>query len=194
MFRDLLVSEWAPFGHLSEDQLTQLERHYELLTRWNKVLNLTRIERLEDVVRLHYCESMFLGLALPRGPQRIVDVGSGAGFPGIPIAIQRPECAITLVEAHQRKAVFLAEVSEGISGVNVLQERAESIDGPYDWLVSRAVAPDALLSLGLSQSMAILTSEADLRQLPGSVRVIPVPWGKQRVVAVFHVEHQSAKI
>jgi precorrin-6B methylase 2 len=137
---------------------------------------------------------MFLGLALPSGPQRIVDVGSGAGFPGIPIAIQRPECEITLVEAHQRKAVFLAEVSEGISGVKVLQQRAESIDGPYDWLVSRAVAPDAILSLGLSQSIAILTSEADVRQLPDSVRVIPVPWGKQRVVALFHVEHQSAKI
>jgi 16S rRNA (guanine(527)-N(7))-methyltransferase RsmG len=194
MFRDLLVSEWAPFGHLSEDQLTKLERHYELLIRWNKTLNLTRIERLEDVVRLHYCESMFLGLALPSGPQCIADVGSGAGFPGIPIAIQRPECEITLVEAHQRKAVFLSEVSEGISGAKVLQRRAESIDGPYDWLVSRAVAPVSVLSLGLAQSIAILTSEADLRQLPGSVRVIPVPWGKQRVVALFHVEHQSAKI
>ena len=147
MFRDLLVSEWAPFGHLSEDQLTQLERHYELIDSMEQSLNLTRIGRLDDVVRLHYCESMFLATVLPSGRQRIVDVGSGAGFPGIPIAVLRPECRVALIEAHQRKAVFLAEVSAGIPGARVLQRRAESVDGQYDWLVSRAVAPSAVLSL-----------------------------------------------
>jgi len=194
MFRDLLVSEWAPFGRLSEDQIAKLERHYQLLIRWNKVLNLTRIERLEDVVCLHYCESMFVGSLLPPGPQNIVDVGSGAGFPGIPIAVLRPESSITLVEAHQRKAVFLAEACADIPAMKVFKGRAETLPHNYDWLVSRAVAPKSLLSLGSARCMAVLTSEADLHDFPRSTQFIPVPWGKQRVVALFHVEHQSAKI
>jgi 16S rRNA (guanine(527)-N(7))-methyltransferase RsmG len=194
MFRDMLASEWAPFGYLSEDQLTKLERHYELLIRWNKTLNLTRIERLEEVIRLHYCESMFLGSLLPKGAQTIVDVGSGAGFPGIPIAVSRPECSVTLIESHQRKAVFLTEAGSAIPNICVIQGRAESILGQYDWLVSRAVAANSVLSLPLSRSTAILTSEAELQTLPVPARLIPVPWGNQRIVALFHVEHQSAKI
>jgi 16S rRNA (guanine(527)-N(7))-methyltransferase RsmG len=194
MFRDLLVSEWTLFGHLSEDQILKLERHYELLIRWNKVLNLTRIQRLEDVVRLHYCESMFLGSLLPSHPQTIVDIGSGAGFPGVPIAVLRPDCSVTLIESHQRKAVFLAEACADVPSVTVICGRAEGIQGQYDWLVSRAVSPEPLFSLSLARSMAILTSQTDLRQLPESIQVIPVPWGHQRVAALFHVEHQSAKI
>ena len=84
MFRELLVSEWAPFGACRKIRSRKLERHYEFLIRWNKVLNLTRIRTLDDVVRFHYCESLFLGSLLPEGPQRVVDIGSGAGFPGIP--------------------------------------------------------------------------------------------------------------
>jgi 16S rRNA G527 N7-methylase RsmG len=194
MFRDMLVSEWAPFGHLSEDQIAKLEGHYELLIRWNKVLNLTRIQRLDDVVRLHYCESMFLGSLLPPDPQTIVDIGSGAGFPGIPIAILRPDCAITLIESHQRKAVFLVEACSAIPSVKVIRGRAEGIHVQYDWLVSRAVSPEPLFSLGLAESMAILTSETDLRHLPRPIRAVSVPWGNQRIAALFHVEQQSAKI
>ena|ERR1700723_2761571 len=194
MFRDLLVSEWTPFGHLSEDQIRKLERHYELLIRWNKVLNLTRIQRLEDVVRLHYCESLFLGSLLPGRPQTVVDIGSGAGFPGLPIAILRPDCSVTLIESHQRKAVFLGEACADVPSAMVVCGRAEGIQGQYDWLVSRAVSLEHLFSLTLARSIAILTSQADLRHLPGSAQVIPVPWGNQRVAALFHVEHQSAKI
>ena len=64
-FRNLLTKEFLPFGTLSDQQLAALERHYSLLTQWNQRMNLTRIEKLEDVVRLHYCESLFLGLATP---------------------------------------------------------------------------------------------------------------------------------
>jgi 16S rRNA (guanine(527)-N(7))-methyltransferase RsmG len=194
MFREMLASEWAPFGHLSEDQLTKLRNHYELLIRWNKTLNLTRIERLEEVVRLHYCESLFLGSVLPGNLQKIADVGSGAGFPGIPIAVLRPECSITLIESHQRKSVFLTEACNAIPNARVIQERAESVSGQFNWLVSRAVAAKSVLSLTLGRSTAILTSEGELRTLPPPSQVIPVPWGNQRVVALFHVEHQSANI
>src|ERR1700679_3249327 len=109
MFRELLESEWARFGSLSEDQVAKLERHYQLLTRWNTVLNLTRIQKLEEVARFTYCESLFVGPLLPAGKLTIADVGSGAGFPGIPVGVLRPEFAVVLIESHQRKAVFLSE-------------------------------------------------------------------------------------
>ena len=194
MFRDLLEAEWAPFGTLSEDQIFKLEQHYKLLTRWNKVLNLTRIERLEDVVRLHYCESMFLGSVLPEGQQSIVDLGSGAGFPGIPIAVMRPECSLTLLEAHQRKAVFLTEACVGIPNAKVIAGRAETIHQQFDWLVARAVELKTVFPLRLASHVAILMSENDLTGLPQATQTIAVPWGDQRIVALFHVEHQSAKI
>src|SRR6185369_11634689 len=65
------------------------------MLRWNKMINLTRIERMEEVVDRHYAESLFLGSNLPAGPITIGDVGSGAGFPGLPIAVLRPESRIT---------------------------------------------------------------------------------------------------
>src|SRR5260370_40569008 len=99
MFRELLAREFAPFGSLTDQQLDQLQAHYDLLGQWNARLNLTRINSIDEVVRLHYCESLFVGTKLPAGPLRIVDVGSGAGFPGIPLAILRPECTVALVES-----------------------------------------------------------------------------------------------
>src|SRR5881394_2420015 len=95
------------FAGLSESQLNALCDHYRLLLSWNERLNLTRVVSAAEAARIHYVESLFLGAQLPPGALRIVDVGSGAGFPGIPVAILRPECKVDLVESHQRKAVFL---------------------------------------------------------------------------------------
>ena len=113
---------------LTVKQIDLLEAHYNLLVKWNARLNLTRIDSVEEAVRLHYCESLFVGTRLPAGPLRIVDVGSGAGFPGIPIAILRPECTVTLVESHQRKGVFLREASRNLKNVTVVTARAENLD------------------------------------------------------------------
>src|SRR5580704_16335876 len=107
MFRELLRREYQPWGELSDLQLDQLERHYQLLESWNRRLNLTRIEDLLDVVRFHYCESLFVSTVLPSGPLRVCDIGSGAGFPGIPLAVFRPDLQVVLIESDQRKAVFL---------------------------------------------------------------------------------------
>src|SRR6266478_982734 len=100
MFRELLASEFSPYGQITPKQLDQLEEHYELLLKWNERINLTRIRALKDIVQLHYCESLFLATILPQRARQIVDVGSGGGFPGIPVAILRSECQVTLVESH----------------------------------------------------------------------------------------------
>jgi 16S rRNA (guanine(527)-N(7))-methyltransferase RsmG len=184
MFRELLVREFAPYGSLTAEQIDALETHYNLLVQWNAHLNLTRIESVEDAVRLHYCESLFAGSRLPPGPLRIVDVGSGAGFPGIPIAILRPECAVTLVESHQRKGVFLREASRNLKNVAVVTDRAENLRPEFDWLVSRAVSPDEVRKLKLANNLALLVGG---EEIPGSDRRESIPWGTGRFLA-FHVE------
>lgn len=188
MFKELLAAEFAPYRELSELQLAQLEVHYTSVMKWNQSLNLTRILNLTESVQFHYCESLFLARFLPQGAHRIVDVGSGAGFPGIPVAVLRPDCEITLVESHQRKAVFLREASRQLKNVTVIAQRAEGIVGKYDWLISRAVAPSDVLKLGLAGSVGLLLGEADALELGGTIT--PVPWGKHRVL--FHVEQQCA--
>lgn len=186
MFKKLLAAEFAPFGVLSDSQLNQLEAHYNSLSRWNARLNLTRIRDLEDSIKFHYCESLFLARFLPPGSHRIADIGSGGGFPGIPIAIFRADCTVTLVESHQRKAVFLRECSRDLNNVRVFPNRAEDTTDAFDWVVSRAVAPSEILKLNLSHNVALLIGEGDAAQLNGLAE--PIPWGKQRVL--FHVKRQ----
>src|SRR5580693_8645036 len=108
--------------------------------RWNQTVNLTAIRMREEAIERHYCESLFLGARLPAGALRIADVGSGAGFPGFPVAILRPECSVTLIESHQRKAVFLREASRAVPNVRVLAKRAEDVEETFDWVISRAVS------------------------------------------------------
>ena len=176
-FSDLLIGKFAPYGALSAVQVSQLERHYELLLKWNKTLNLTRITDISDSVELHYCESLYLAEFLPKLPLRIADVGSGAGFPGIPVAIYRPNCVVDLIESHQRKAVFLGEAVRELklTNVTVRPVRAEDARSEYDWVVSRAVNPRGVLDLTLAPNIAILGSQGD-----------KLPWGQHR--GLFHVK------
>jgi 16S rRNA (guanine527-N7)-methyltransferase len=185
MFRELLATEFGPYCTLSEVQLDQLGSHYSALTRWNERLNLTRIRDLDDSVRFHYCESLFLARFLPAGAHRIVDVGSGGGFPGVPVAIFRPDCQVTLVESHQRKAVFLREAVRELKNVRVIPKRAEDVHEHFGWLISRAVAQADVLRLNMSDEVALLIGEEDAVKLTGEST--PIPWGNQRVL--FHVEH-----
>jgi len=170
-FKSLLTLEFSPYGALSPQQLALLEDHYRLLLRWNKKINLTRITNLQDAIRYHYCESLYLATRLPSGPLRVVDIGSGAGFPGIPVAIFRPECLVDLVESHQRKAVFLREAARGLTNVRVLARRAEAVTDSYDWTISRAVRPDDVLELNLAPHVAVLGAEGE-----------GLPWGEKRAL------------
>jgi len=172
-FKSLIKLELYPYGALSSEQLELLEEHYRLLLRWNQKMNLTRITSLQDAVRYHYCESLYLATRLPEGPLRIVDIGSGAGFPGIPVAIYRPDCIVDLVESHQRKAVFLREAARNLTNVRVLPLRAESVTDSYDWTISRAVRPDSVLKLNLAPRVAVLGVEGE-----------NLPWGEKRALFI----------
>jgi 16S rRNA (guanine527-N7)-methyltransferase len=183
-FRERL-SRWAS---LREEQVAALEAHYDLLCRWNKVLNLTRIERLDEAVDRHYGESLFVAQHLPAGELRICDIGSGAGFPGFPVAVARPECTVTLIESHQRKAVFLREASRGLPNVRVLARRAEDVDGGFDWAISRAVSAADLAEVlaRLAARAALLVGEDVIDPELGLEWQDPVqlPSGKHRFLLV----------
>ena len=170
-FKSLLTFEFSPYGVLKPQQLALLEEHYRLLLRWNQKINLTRITSLQDAVRYHYCESLYLATRLPDGPLRIVDIGSGAGFPGIPFAIYRPECSVDLVESHARKAVFLREATRNLTNVRVLAQRSEAVADSYDWTISRAVRPEDVLQLDLAPRVAVLGAEGE-----------SLPWGEKRAL------------
>ena len=179
MFRDLLLQRVSAFCQLSPAQLDQLEQHYELMLRWNKAINLTRIDGVEEAVDRHYAESLFLGSKLPMGPLTIADVGSGDGFPGLPVAVLRPECKITLIESHKRKAVFLKEASRSCSNVTVIAQRAEEVTQVFDWVVSRAVSWEDLqkCTSNLAPKLALLGNCAS----PESFRL---PWDVSRETCV----------
>jgi 16S rRNA (guanine527-N7)-methyltransferase len=184
MFAELLRSRLAGICELSEVQVARLKLHYELLTRWNKVLSLTSVRTLEQAVERHYCESVFAACHLPEGPASIADVGSGAGFPGIPIAIVRPDCSVVLIESHRRKAAFLKEASRDLANVRVVGERAEDVVERFDWVVSRAVRysdiAGALKKLG--RNAELLTGEVQATDLGGFEWREPIrlPWGERR--------------
>ena len=183
MFRDLLRQKLAGIAPITEEQIIALEAHYQLMVRWNKSLSLTTIVKAGEASERHYCESVFLAHHLSHGPLKIADIGSGPGFPGIPIAIYRPDIEVTLIESHQRKAVFLREATRGLSNVRVLAKRAEDIREHFDRVVSRAVSFDDLgLPLrNLTKSADLLTGiESPPATWGWEWEVVKLPWGKER--------------
>jgi 16S rRNA (guanine527-N7)-methyltransferase len=181
MFRDLLQREFSPYGTLSSEQLKLAEEHHQLLQQWNARMNLTRIRNLEEVVKLHYCESFFLGAWFSEGPATVVDVGSGPGFPGVPVAILRPNLKVTLLESSARKCVFLRESTRNLPNVRVLNDRAEHCREQFQWAISRAVSIPEVTQSCLAPNMALLVSKADA---PVGWEVIDLPWGSNRILSV----------
>ena len=181
-FSSLLATRFARFGVLSDSQLQLLEEHYRLLLRWNAKMNLTRITDLVSAVELHYCESLFLALHLPPGALSVADVGSGAGFPGFPLAVGRPDCVVHLIESNARKAAFLRE-SCAVPNVRVISKRAEEADRKFDWVVSRAVSTGDFMDLKLSRYFALLGGE-ELRATYASATSTMLPWGSGRYLVV----------
>ena len=191
-FADLLLRQLQGIVELSPLQLQQLHSHYELLVKWNEKINLTSVRSPEEIVVRHYCESLFFGAQLPDAPTgtRIVDVGSGAGFPGVPMAILRPDWRVTLVESHQRKAVFLRECSRELGNIAVVPKRAETMLGSFDCVVSRAVrAEDVLRAVHrLGRRIGLLVGQDDWENLKLWPDVawrdpVPVLWTEKQLCA-----------
>ena len=173
---------------LTPEQSAILEAHYHLLVKWNAVLNLTRIENIGEAVERHYGEALFLAKYLPPEPLQIADIGSGAGFPGFPVAVLRPDCTVTLIESHQRKAVFLRESARTIPNIRVIAKRAQEIDATFDLAISRAVSYEDLTKpLHKLAPQAFLLTGAELP--PAKLRFlwnepISLPSGQNRYLRI----------
>lgn len=145
---------------LSEEQYQKFIRYYELLTEWNKLMNLTAITDYEEVVLKHFTDSLSLVKAfsdsafLSDKKLSVIDVGTGAGFPAIPLKIAFPNLQITMLDSLQKRIKFLEEVIAGLQldGITALHGRAENIAKQsglreqFDLCVSRAVARLSSLS------------------------------------------------
>ena len=145
---------------------------------------------MEAAVVRHYAESVFLGNVIREdgsGYARVIDLGSGAGFPGVPVAVVLPEATVTLVEANHRKAAFLKESTRALPNIEVLARRSEEVNGLWDWLVSRAVRTDEVVeaAVRLAFRIGLLTAPASLSEAVKGVRwraPIQLPWSAAVVV------------
>ena len=125
-------------------QIVLIQQYIGTLLRWNEKLNLTAIRDPLEILYRHFCESMFAVGAIPVDKGRLADIGSGPGFPGIPLKIARPELELCLVESNIKKGTFLAEVVRELQLINtrVLISRYEELGeeiSPLDYVCSRAV-------------------------------------------------------
>lgn len=144
---DHLINEAAPLGcELNAHQAESLERYLALLTKWNQVHNLTAIRNPADMRVQHLLDCLAVVVPLRRiagtGPARVLDVGSGAGLPGVVLAIAAPELQITCVDAVAKKAAFVTQVAAELALKNLRSEhaRAEQLRlPPFDLITSRAL-------------------------------------------------------
>ena len=146
---NLLAATAAAWGHpLSPAQLDQFAVYAAELRRWNERVNLTAIADETGIVTRHFLDSLRCAQSWGSAPQNLVDIGAGAGFPGLPLKILRPELQLTLVESIAKKAAFLRHMAEmlGLTNVEIVVARAEAAGRDpaqrehYDVAVARAVA------------------------------------------------------
>ena len=177
---------------VDDKQVQQIQQYIALLLRWNDKVNLTAIRDPLEILYRHFCESMYGAVAIPVEKCRLADVGSGGGFPGLPLKIIRPEIEVFLIEANVKKATFLTEVVRelGLTGVRVLVSRYEELSeevAPLDVVCSRAVgefgqflhwASAEVLS---TQKVALWIGAQDME----SVRRLPA-WDWQEPKAIPH--------
>lgn len=200
-----LLSPFLGGAQLSALQLSQVASYTDLLIKWNAHINLTAVRDPEEIITRHFGESLFAARNLfptptvkTAGAQTAIDLGSGAGFPGIPLKIWKPELALTLIEANQRKAVFLREVVRALSlsGVTVVADRAESVSEQASLVILRAVErfektlPVAHKLVAPAGRIALLIGDAQIQTAKSTLADIrwedprPLPLSRNRSLLV----------
>lgn len=195
----------APFvtRPLSPAQLDQIQRYLNLLLKWNLKISLTSLRDAEEIVRRHFGESLFAGEHLGlEAASTLIDVGSGAGFPGLPIKIFAPHLSVTLIESQQKKVSFLREGIRalGLTNAGVYAGRAEASQLKAKIVTLRAVekfesalpVAASLLEPGGRLALLIGASQADAarRLLPTLAwrQPVPIPESRERILLIGSLE------
>ncbi len=183
------------FGiQLTEPQKAAVESYLRRLQKWSRAVNVTGRRTVADWLRYDFFESFWAGDHFLHGAERLVDVGSGAGFPGLAIKIRRPELPVVLIEPNVKKLVFLKETARGLAleGVEFFDGRGEDFEGWKDGDLAclRALRPSreliwTLNNLGLP-ILSLHGAEAapSLGARDETVRVL-VPGSEQRYASLF---------
>jgi 16S rRNA (guanine527-N7)-methyltransferase len=200
----------APFlggNGLGEAQLGNISIYIDILLRWNARMNLTAVRERDEIITRHFGESFFLARHLfpavssarNESPFRAADLGSGAGFPGIPLKIWRTDLDVTLIESNQKKATFLREVIRALTltNIDVFDGRAETLPvSSFDLVTMRAVErfEEAMsaaarlvatggrigLLIGEAQTLRLHALQPHFQWQDG----VPVPQSRQRIVVI----------
>jgi 16S rRNA (guanine527-N7)-methyltransferase len=185
---------------VDDKQVDYIQRYIRILLAWNDKVNLTAIRDPLEILYRHFCESMFAAVAVPLVAGRLADVGSGGGFPGLPLRIFRPELQVLLIESNIKKATFLAEVVRELDLRNTTvhvgryEEMIEDI-APLDYVCARAFGEfeaflDWSAAPGLGVEKVILwVGGRDLEEIQKSTQwlwqnPIPAPHSLRRFVLV----------
>ena len=199
-----------PYVELDERAIACTATYLDLILKWNAKMNLTAVREPEEIIRRHFGESFFAAARLLKASDALtaIDLGSGAGFPGIPLALFAPQTQVTLIEANGKKAAFLNEVIRGLSLENakVFNGRAEAYSRTADLVTMRAVEKfDLALSLALGLvapggRLALMIGAAQVEearaQAPGVNWDSPVmvPGGKARVLMAGRVLRSGDRV
>ncbi|WP_263410978.1 16S rRNA (guanine(527)-N(7))-methyltransferase RsmG [Terriglobus tenax] len=195
---DTLLALLQPYlpAPLTAEAAGRLSTYLDLLVKWNARTNLTAIRTPEEMVRRHFGESLFAGSIVPRGTTTLLDLGSGGGFPGIPVQILRPEIAVTLAESQGKKAAFLREAVRTLGlKTTVWANRAEKLPEQFDVVAMRAVDKmEEMISVAEELvrpggTLMLLTTTGQVEALGHlTASATPLPGSQDGIVALFHVE------
>ena len=186
---------------LESDTADRFAAYCALLLRWNARMNLTAVRDEEGILSRHFVESIATARALPAGIGTLLDFGSGAGFPGIPIALCRPEILVTLADSQGKKAAFLREAARTLGvRVDIHSDRAESLTTQFDCVTLRAVDRINLAAQAASRLLqpggwlALMTTDGELQPLREScgrqfvwTSPLPLPGSDHRVLLLGRI-------
>jgi len=175
---------------------SKFDEYLALILRWNSRMNLTAIRAPEEIQSRHFVESIACARLLPQDIGSLLDFGSGVGFPGIPVALCRPEIAVTLAESQSKKAAFLQEAVRLLAlNSSVFAKRAEQLDRQFDCVILRAVdrMEDAVAVaaslVGPGGTLAVLTTLEEFSLVQASagpafrwMEPKPLPMSEQRIL------------